>query len=553
MPQDDQTGKKGAGRAQSGGKEKLPAGKSWFFGIGINEYEHFPDLNNAVGDVKAIHEVLRKKYQLDESITLFNQEATRRNIFKQLKSILKSVGPDDKLFILFSGHGFFSQTSEGFWVPHEAEPDFEDDYLPNFHLKHYLKHIKARHILVVSDSCFSGSLFAEGATKRAFGADERLEQKKSRYGICSGRDNEEVWDGPQGGHSPFAGSILEILEENQASLFRASIFADEVLNRTTVQYRQLPRHGPLFSVGDKGGQYVFRLKNDEQNAFESAKKRDAIPAYSAFLRAFPNGIYADQALSRIVELEDDQAWQDARKRDQVSGYFRYLRRHPEGRHVEEANEAIERLEQRKVEPTPEIKLTKKKKEEKEKEEVESPIVHKRDEKFGSFTDPRDDQTYQTVKLNGLVWMAENLNFDVGEGCWIYEKIKGLLGLLGGKEKVLGYGRLYTWEAAKNACPPGWRLPTDEEWNQLINSFGGSKEAYEALIEGGKTGFSARLGGWRNSGGSFLYLGDDGFYWSATERASDFAWYYYFGRDNGKLNRSNDLKSDGRSCRCVQDA
>jgi len=551
MPRDDQQGKRGFGRTPSTDKGQLPTGKSWFFGIGIDEYEHFPDLNNAVGDVNAIHEVLRKKYHLDESITLFNQEATRRNMFKQLKSLLKSVGPDDKLFILFSGHGFFSQTNEGFWVPHEAEPDFEDDYLPNFHLKHYLKHLKARHILVVSDSCFSGSLFAEGATKRVPGPDERLEQKMSRYGICSGRDNEEVWDGPQGGHSPFAGSIIKILEENQQPLFRASVFADEVLNRTTVQYRQLPRHGPLFSVGDKGGQYIFRLKNDEQNAFESAKKRDTIPAYSAFLRAFPNGAYSDQALSRIVELEDDQAWEQARKRDQVSDYFRYLRRHPEGRHVEKAIEAIERLEQRKVEPAPEMELPKKREEDKRRKEVGSPIIRKHDDKFGLFTDPRDGQTYKTVELNGLVWMAENLNFDLGEGCWFYEN---------DPKNGEKYGRLYTWEAAKKACPPGWRLPTDEEWRAMAKEFGGcdddaedgGKAAYEALIEGGSSGFNARLGGYRLSDGSFGTLGGLGDYWSPAGRGSGLAWYYGFSRGIGKLYRRWGTRSYGRSCRCVQD-
>ncbi len=122
-----------------------------------------------------------------------------------------------------------------------------------------------------------------------------------------------------------------------------------------------------------------------------------------------------------------------------------------------------------------------------------------------FKDPRDGQTYKTIHLNGLTWMAENLNYEVGEGCWIYEKRTGFLGLVVDREKVEGYGRLYTLEAAMKACPPGWRLPTYEEWRDMAKKFGGcfedsedgGKSVYKALIEGGSIGFSARLGGRRH--------------------------------------------------------
>ena len=83
---------------------------------------------------------------------------------------------------------------------------------------------------------------------------------------------------------------------------------------------------------------------------------------------------------------------------------------------------------------------------------------------GQFTDSRDGQTYKTIRLNGKTWMGQNLNFDVGESCWFYNNDPK------NREK---YGRLYTWEASKKACPPGWRLPTDEEWKKLANSLRGS--------------------------------------------------------------------------------
>ena len=156
-------------------------------------------------------------------------------------------------------------------------------------------------------------------------------------------------------------------------------------------------------------------------------------------------------------------------------------------------------------------------------------------------------------LNGRRWMAQNLNYDVGEGCWFYEDAPK------NGEK---YGRLYTWEAAKKACPPGWRLPTDEEWRALAMAHGGlwdgsdkgdPKKAYSALLEGGSSGFAALLGGYRGPSGSFNNLGSSGGYWSGTEKGTQSAWFYFFYSGLGELDRDALDKSGGRSCRCIQDS
>ncbi len=161
--------------------------------------------------------------------------------------------------------------------------------------------------------------------------------------------------------------------------------------------------------------------------------------------------------------------------------------------------------------------------------------------------------YSTKKFNGLTWTTQNLNYPIPGESWCYKDDSAYC------EK---YGRLYSWEGAKKACAalgPGWRLPTDQEWRDLAKRFGGAdndasdggKAAYQAMIEGGNSGFSARLGGYRYSDGDFLDLGDDGYYWSATEYDSDHAWRYLFNRNSGKLSRDWNTKSYGRSCRCVQ--
>lgn len=167
-----------------------------------------------------------------------------------------------------------------------------------------------------------------------------------------------------------------------------------------------------------------------------------------------------------------------------------------------------------------------------------------------FTDPRDGQEYRTVELNGQRWLAQNLNYDVGEGCSFYDN---------DPKNGEKYGRLYTWEAAMKACPPGWRLSTDEEWREMAKLFGGcdddakdeGKAAYQKLIEDGSSGFSALLGGYRNTVGDFYGLGRYGGYWSATEYVPGYAWYYGFSRNTGELSRYGSSKTVGFSCRCVQ--
>jgi uncharacterized protein (TIGR02145 family) len=128
-----------------------------------------------------------------------------------------------------------------------------------------------------------------------------------------------------------------------------------------------------------------------------------------------------------------------------------------------------------------------------------------------------------------------------------------------------YGRLYSWDAAQQACrslPGGWRLPTNEEWRQLANHYGGIRQesadlgraAYAALIAGGPSGFDAVLGGGRSEGsGEYQRLDAHGFYWSATKTGAGHAWFYNFGKGAQAFGRHEDgEKGRAFSVRCVKD-
>ena len=86
----------------------------------------------------------------------------------------------------------------------------------------------------------------------------------------------------------------------------------------------------------------------------------------------------------------------------------------------------------------------------------------------SFTDPRDEQSYDIVQIGSDVWMAENLNFD----------IDGSVCPEGDKRNCSKFGRLYTWEMARSFCPEGWRLPNSADFGRLIADVGGADVAGE---------------------------------------------------------------------------
>jgi uncharacterized protein (TIGR02145 family) len=157
-----------------------------------------------------------------------------------------------------------------------------------------------------------------------------------------------------------------------------------------------------------------------------------------------------------------------------------------------------------------------------------------------------------VTIGSQVWAKKNLNCDVGVSkCYDNDPAN-----------CTKYGRLYDWNTAKTACPKGWHLPSDAEWDALMTAVGGSSTAGEKLkatsgwnSDGNGTdeyGFSALPGGGGSSDGYFFDVGSFGHWWSATEYGSDGAYYRLMDYYSSLVRRDDDSKSSLFSVRCVQD-
>lgn len=175
--------------------------------------------------------------------------------------------------------------------------------------------------------------------------------------------------------------------------------------------------------------------------------------------------------------------------------------------------------------------------------------------YGEITDSRDGQVYKTVKIGNQTWMAQNLNY-VTTDSYCY----------GDNSKNCNvYGRLYTWNAAKNVCPDGWHLPTDGEFEVLVNvtDNGNNESALNlkatALWDGDAVGndtygFSALPTGYRYVSGEYTGFSQVGVFtdfWSSSVYDSENAYTLFFGpEDRSYIYPSNNVK-EGRSVRCIK--
>jgi uncharacterized protein (TIGR02145 family) len=129
-----------------------------------------------------------------------------------------------------------------------------------------------------------------------------------------------------------------------------------------------------------------------------------------------------------------------------------------------------------------------------------------------------------------------------------------------------YGYLYNWFAVtdpRGLAPEGWHIPSNAEWQTLIDYLGGDNVASGKLKETvhwnspntgatNESGFSALPGGYRNDNGRFDSIGTNAHFWSSTEYDRGYAWYHALGYDTSGARRYDDYKQHGFSVRCVRD-
>lgn len=188
----------------------------------------------------------------------------------------------------------------------------------------------------------------------------------------------------------------------------------------------------------------------------------------------------------------------------------------------------------------------------------------------TFTDPRDGHVYKTVTIGTQTWMTENLAYKTSNTLDEHgNSLAWCTGYSNNISEAAKYGYLYSFEAAKIACPSGWHLPTDAEWKILIDFLGGESVAGGKMKETGSThwispnvgatnesGFKALPGGYHNDGtGGFENILVCGAWWSSTTNDMG-TWIRYLSAADSKavriINTDFYVPDASYSVRCVKD-
>ena len=236
-------------------------GKYYALIIGVSDYNEASNIQSLEGlptkDARDLKNVLVGKYNFEEeNVVLLNNSPTENQILREFVKLKKKVTKQDNVLIFYAGHGIYDEATEtGSWLPSDADPEYGLNLISNSTIKDYIKGINSKHTLLISDACFSGSIFKTRSYKAAPKSITRKFELPSRKAITSGTlktvPNKSV----------FLKYLIDRLTNNQSRYLTARTIFDKIEEPVMNNSKNVPQYGTIQEVGDEGGDFVFIRKN----------------------------------------------------------------------------------------------------------------------------------------------------------------------------------------------------------------------------------------------------------------------------------------------------
>ncbi|MFC2106809.1 caspase family protein [Bacteroidota bacterium] len=229
--------------------------------IGVNDYEDpsVPDLDNPINDAQKFYTVITTYYTFSPGNITFIKNPNRDELYDAFEDLNSQIDENDNLLIFYAGHGHWDKTIDrGYWLPSDAKADKKSSWFSNTDLTDFIKSYNSKHTLLISDACFSGSIFKTRAAFDVAPKDVKiLHEMPSRTAITSGTLT-EVPD-----KSVFIEYLIKRLQQNQEKFltteglfnsFRRAVISNSVTD-------QVPQYGSIHMTGDEGGEFIFIKMN----------------------------------------------------------------------------------------------------------------------------------------------------------------------------------------------------------------------------------------------------------------------------------------------------
>ena len=282
-----------------------PTATNYALVVATDHYKSWPVLTNPIYDATTIENDLKNIYGF-ETDQLY--DPTRDQLIAKLQALhAQKFNDNDQLFIFIAGHGDYDATNDiGYLVFANTPLGHDYDAEMNLQeLRQRINTIPAKHIFLVMDSCFAGSLDpALGSGSRGIYYPIPLEQlrlrtadKKTRYFLTSG-GKEYVPDGMEGSHSPFAALFILALEKgsNTSGYLNLSQLPHYFERMSTI-----PRAGNLGETRMGQISFLFRKKTSRQTPTHAQRKRiNAAPVVSCSSNRWD--IRRDARVSRTIAV-----------------------------------------------------------------------------------------------------------------------------------------------------------------------------------------------------------------------------------------------------------
>ena len=238
-----------------------PLGKQWAVFIAVDEYLQWGKLDHPVNDAREIKEILLQHYYIDEFIELYNRDATASAIRRLFAELQDRVGVNDSVFVFHAGHGINeTRTNSPAWIPYDGGTDIyaQSNWLYHTQIRSMLDSLRAQHVFLISDSCYSGNLLvrSRGEAQTIINIPAAYLQK-SRQVMSSGAD-ERVND-----VSEFASRLKYVLERTQTPYITPDFILSQITSAQTMRpLNTIPILGPIPESDHRlGGSFLFFRKN----------------------------------------------------------------------------------------------------------------------------------------------------------------------------------------------------------------------------------------------------------------------------------------------------